>query len=411
MTGRPSLRRLAVRGGLAVVGAQVATAAGLVAVDQARKKDRPYKEFPRSPVTTVPVEGGELSIYSYGDDVYDAMLEAIGTSTTSVMLETFIWKDDVLGQRFKDALVAAHERGVTVHVIYDRFANLVVPQEFFRFPPGVHVKPHPVFAGGWKSISPRYSGRDHRKLLVVDDHTAFIGGYNIGALYATQWRDTHARLTGDLVVELKNAFIDFWNLIPAKGEQPLAEVRHRTWSTTIRVHRNIPRHVVFPIRSMYLEAIDRAEHHIYLTQAYFLPDEALTRGLVKAVERGVDVQIIVPEISNHVVADWISRALYDTLLAGGVRILRYRNAMVHAKTATIDGRWSTIGTANLDRLSLAGNYEINIELTDKDVAARMEEIFATDAENCAELTLEEWRSRGTVARTVEGLLSPWRPIL
>ena len=162
---------------------------------------------------------------------------------------------------------------------------------------------------------------------------------------------------------------------------------------------------------MYLEAIDRAEHHIYLTQAYFLPDEALTRGLVKAVERGVDVQIIVPEISNHVVADWISRALYDTLLAGGVRILRYRNAMVHAKTATIDGRWSTIGTANLDRLSLAGNYEINIELTDKDVAARMEEIFATDAENCAELTLEEWRSRGTVARTVEGLLSPWRPIL
>ena len=327
------------------------------------------------------------------------------------MLETFIWKDDVLGQRFKDALVAAHERGVTVHVIYDRFANLVVPQEFFRFPPGVHVKPHPVFAGGWKSISPRYSGRDHRKLLVVDDDTAFIGGYNIGALYATQWRDTHARLTGDLVVELKNAFIDFWNLIPAKGEQPLAEVRHRTWSTTIRVHRNIPRHVVFPIRSMYLEAIDRAEHHIYLTQAYFLPDEALTRGLVKAVERGVDVQIIVPEISNHVVADWISRALYDTLLAGGVRILRYRNAMVHAKTATIDGRWSTIGTANLDRLSLAGNYEINIELTDKDVAARMEEIFATDAENCAELTLEEWRSRGTVARTVEGLLSPWRPIL
>ena len=290
MTGRPSLRRLAVRGGLAVVGAQVATAAGLVAVDQARKKDRPYKEFPRSPVTTVPVEGGELSIYSYGDDVYDAMLEAIGTSTTSVMLETFIWKDDVLGQRFKDALVAAHERGVTVHVIYDRFANLVVPQEFFRFPPGVHVKPHPVFAGGWKSISPRYSGRDHRKLLVVDDDTAFIGGYNIGALYATQWRDTHARLTGDLVVELKNAFIDFWNLIPAKGEQPLAEVRHRTWSTTIRVHRNIPRHVVFPIRSMYLEAIDRAEHHIYLTQAYFLPDEALTRGLVKAVERGVRIE-------------------------------------------------------------------------------------------------------------------------
>lgn len=151
MTGRPSLRRLAVRGGLAVVGAQVATAAGLVAVDQARKKDRPYKEFPRSPVTTVPVEGGELSIYSYGDDVYDAMLEAIGTSTTSVMLETFIWKDDVLGQRFKDALVAAHERGVTVHVIYDRFANLVVPQEFFRFPPGVHVKPHPVFAGGGRA--------------------------------------------------------------------------------------------------------------------------------------------------------------------------------------------------------------------------------------------------------------------
>ena len=136
----------------------------------------------------------------------------------------------------------------------------------------------------------------------------------------------------------------------------------------MRAHRNVPRQLVFPIRNMYLEAIDRAADHIYLTAAYFIPDHDILQALKEARARGVDVRILVPEVSNHVVADWLSRGFYGELLRSGVRIFRYHDAMVHAKTATIDGRWSTVGTANIDRLSLTGNYEINLEILDDDLA-------------------------------------------
>ena len=138
---------------------------------------------------------------------------------------------------------------------------------------------------------------------------------------------------------------------------------------------------------MYLEAIDRASHHIYLTHAYFIPDVDMLSALIRAARRGVDVRIIVPARSNHIIADWLSRGYYGQLLRGGVRLFLYQEAMVHAKTATIDGQWSTIGTANVDRLSLFGNYEINIEVFNVDVARQMQEIFAIDSSNTVELSL------------------------
>ena len=125
----------------------------------------------------------------------------------------------------------------------------------------------------------------------------------------------------------------------------------------------------------------------------------------------MDVRIIVPAYSNHIVADWLSRGFYGLLLSHGVRLLLYQNAMVHAKTAVIDDVWSTIGTANLDRLSLVGNYEINAEILDADVAAEMERIFAMDSGNCVELSLTDWGRRSMAARAAEAVLAPLRPLL
>jgi cardiolipin synthase len=134
-------------------------------------------------------------------------------------------------------------------------------------------------------------------------------------------------------------------------------------------------------------------------------------GLMRAARRGVDVRIIVPAESNHIVADWLSRGFYGQLLRSGVRLLLYQGAMVHAKTATIDGQWSTIGTANLDRLSLLGNYEINIEVFSPDVARQLEEIFAIDSSNTVEMTEGEWKSRHAMVKFSETVLAPLRPLL
>lgn len=211
------------------------------------------------------------------------------------------------------------------------------------------------------------------------------------------------------MAELDNAFVDFWNLHVRKKFHRIEDHRPRSWRSQIRVHRNTPRIQVYPIRNMYLEAIDRASQRIWLTHAYLIPDEDLVAALRDAVHRGVDVRIIVPARSNHVVADWLSRGFYTDLLRSGVRLFLYQGAMVHSKTATIDGHWSTIGTANLDRLSLLGNYEVNLEVTDPDVARFMEAVFMTDESNTIEVNEERWRERSWVAKGTEALLSPWRP--
>ncbi|SDT24283.1 cardiolipin synthase [Friedmanniella luteola] len=393
---------------LAVAAVQGATLAALAVVDHRRKRTRKPAVFPRVPPRSVTAGGSEVTVYTYGEDLYRDMLDAIRQARSRVFFETFIWKGDAVGQAFKDALVDAADRGVEVYVVFDEFANLVVPRSFFRFPANIHVGRHPV-ARSWPTV--RNSGRDHRKLMVVDDAVAFLGGYNIGSLYATDWRDTHARLTGDIVWDAENAFIDFWNLSAGRRRPELPDVGGRTWQSDIRIHRNIPRNVVYPIRGVYLDAFDRAAHHIYLTHAYLIPDGDMLDALLRAARRGVDVRIIVPAESNHILADWLSRGFYSQLLRGGVRLLLYQGAMVHAKTATIDGQWSTIGTANLDRLSLTGNYEINMEVFNADVAKQMEEIFALDSSNTVELTLAAWRRRHAMVKFSETVLTPFRPLL
>jgi len=392
----------------AVLVVQGATLAALFIVDHRRKKLRKPATFPRLPPRSVTVGGSEVTVYTYGEDLYRDMLNAISQAKSRIFFESFIWKGDAVGQAFKDALIDAANRGVKVYVVFDEFANLVVPRSFFIFPKNISVRRHPLIVSGFRF--PRNTGRDHRKLLVVDDVVGFVGGYNIGSLYATDWRDTHARLTGDIVWDVQNAFIDFWNLW-ARRRAALPDIGSATWQPDIRIHRNMPRNMVYPIRGMYLDAIDRASHHIYLTHAYFIPDTDILSALVRAARRGVDVRIIIPAASNHIVADWLSRGFYSHLLRNGVRLLLYQGAMVHAKTATIDGQWSTIGTANIDRLSLLGNYELNMEAFNRDVAKQMEEIFAIDCTNTVELTLGDWQRRHAMVKFSETVLTPLRPLL
>jgi cardiolipin synthase len=407
------LRRLVLRGLLALFGLQIAVIAVLVAIDSWRKRYRSQGRFPR--VTTAPVEVGpsRVQIYTYGEDLYEAMLQAIRQARKRIFFETFIWKDDIVGQKFKLELQHAAERGVAVYVMYDGFANLVVPRHFKRFPPNMYVLRYPLFAWLRQPFSLSWYVRDHRKVLVVDGQTAFVGGFNIGARYATEWRDTHLRIEGPDARELESVCINFWNMYRKRNRSlpVLPEPKERDWDPLLVIHGNDPHMLVFPIRNSYLESINRATKHIYLTHAYFIPDRIILQALLQAAARGVDVRILLPQTSNHIVADWLARGFYAPCLAGGIRLFLYQHAMVHAKTATVDGVWSTIGTANLDRLSLLGNFEINVEIYSETLARQMEEIFMQDVANACELTYEQWAHRSPLQIFAEKILLPLRPLL
>ena len=410
---RPLTWRVALRRGLLItVGLQLLLAVTLTLVDSYRRRGKRPQPFPTTPPSSVEVGEGTITSYTYGADLYEDMLAAIGGAQHQVLLESYIWKGDETGERFKQALYDAARRGVEVYAIFDGFANLVVAPSFKRFRPPVRALRYPIYTAGLRFFDLRRYGRDHRKILVVDDEVAFVGGYNIGSAFATEWRDTHVRVTGPAVWDLKRSFADMWNL-NRRGHHggPLLLDTPSVWEPRIRVHRNVPRLWMFPIRAMYIEAINRATRNVWLTQAYFIPDPDFVGTLMQAAARGVDVRVLVPQKSNHVVADWISQGYYGEMLDAGIQIYRYQDAMVHAKTATIDGAWSTVGTANVDRLSMTGNYEVNLEIIDVDMATQMERIFITDLQNAQRLTPEAWSARGLHKKAVEAFLGPLRPLL
>ncbi|GAB3765780.1 cardiolipin synthase [Nocardioides ginsengisegetis] len=400
---------------LTAIGVQLAVAIGMSVVDSYRRRGKKPRPFPTTPPRTVVIGDGTVTTYTFGKDLFDDMLAAIEGARRQILFETYIWKGDEIGERFKAALAAAADRGVEVYCIYDGFANLVVSPRFKRFPATMKVLRYPVYTAGLRFLDLRRYGRDHRKILVVDDAVGFVGGYNIGTPYETEWRDTHVRITGPGVWDLKRAFADFWNLNRRRrirtSERPLLLETASTWEPRIRLHRNVPRLWMFPIRGMYLEAINRASRNVWMTCAYFIPDQDFVDAMKAAARRGVDVRLLVPHKSNHIVADWISRGYFSQLLDAGVRIFRFRDAMVHAKTSTVDGTWSTVGTANVDRLSLQGNYEINVEVIDEELAKTLEEIFSVDESNSLELTSGEWEARDLHRKFTEFVLAPLRPLL
>ncbi|WP_248581408.1 phospholipase D-like domain-containing protein [Nocardioides sp. InS609-2] len=400
---------------LTFLGVQLALAIGMSLVDSYRRRGKKPKPFPTTAPTTVAIGDGAVTTYTYGQDLYDDMLAAIDGARKQILFETYIWKGDEIGEAFKKALASAAARGVEVYCIYDAFANLVVSPRFKHFPSSIKVLRYPVYAAGLRFWELRRYGRAHRKILVVDEEVGFVGGYNIGSPYATEWRDTHVRITGQGVWDLKRAFADMWNLnrrrLIGHSSRPLLLETASQWEPRIRFARNVPRLWMFPIRSMYLEAINRATGNIWMTHAYFLPDQDFVDAIKDAARRRVDVRLLLPLKSNHIVADWISRGYFSQLLEAGVRIFRFRDAMVHAKTSTIDGSWSTVGTANIDRLSLQGNYEINVEIIDPGMAATLEKIFLTDQGNCLELTIGEWEARDLHRKFTESVLAPLRPLL
>ena len=394
--------------------AHLAAVAGVVVAEHFRKRRDPYRGvFPRTPPRSTQISETTVTTFTFGQDLYDAMLASIAHAQNTIYFETFIWKGDEVGDQFKQALIAAARRGVDVYVVVDSWGNLVVDPRFKRFPklPNLHHLNFPLLRPGLLTFNIRKTGRDHRKLLVVDDHTGYVGGYNIGSLYATTWRDTHLRLEGPATWELSNAFVDFWNDHRKRRHPELPDQGAERWEPRIRAAQNAPSRMLFPVRGLYLDAIDRAESHIYITQAYFIPDREILNALIGAARRGVDVRVLIPEISNHIVTDWAARSHYSQLLEAGVTLWLFKDAMVHAKTMTVDGRWSTVGTANIDRMSLIGNFEINLEVFDATLARHMEDIFRTDLTNCRQLTRAEWESRGYGHRILERLIRPFSPLL
>jgi cardiolipin synthase len=360
------------------------TYAGVAATALIRRK-RDFR-FPHKPLEPVWVEGNCLKIFNYGHATFKDMLEAIDDAQESIYLETYILKSDIIGQRFKAHLIRKAQEGVKVYLAFDGFGSLLMPFGFRRWPKEVNVTVygplHSYLSFLWLGTYTRF----HRKILVIDNKTAYLGGMNLGREYATTWRDTHCRIDGPKAQEVALAFVELWNrrhwLLTSKrihlpfraNEAPDQKIYIRE-SKPSKIFGN------YTIRDAYLAAFEQTKSHMMLTNPYFLPDEELCGALHSALKRGVKIDLMVPEKSNHLIVDLLARPVYADLIKAGACIWLYRRTVIHSKTATFDHRLSTIGSANLDGRSQI-NHEINLFVHDEEFADRMEEMFRDDLKNC-----------------------------
>jgi cardiolipin synthase len=374
------------------------------------------------------VAGNRVSLLLDGPATYQAMFAAIEGARDHINMETYILEDDEVGQRFAAALIAKQRQGVTVNLIHDSVGTLTTPKEFFKTltDAGINVLEfnpvNPLTAkAGWQ-----VNQRDHRKLLVVDGQTAFLGGINISSVYSggsfspgskndrpgnkQPWRDTHLQIDGPVVAELQKLFIATWE--KQKGK-PLAA---RAYFPTLRRQGNEVVHALGgspdePYSVIYatlISAIDSAETEVLLTNAYFVPDPQLIASLKGAVARGVDVKIVLPGATDSALVFHAGRSNYDDLLAGGVKIYERQNALLHAKTALVDGVWSTVGSTNLDWRSFLHNQEVNAVVLGKEFGQRMRAAFEADLAASKQITLEEWRRRSPIERAKETFGRLWQ---
>lgn len=366
--------------------------------------------------TGVPlIAGNKVTLLFDGPQTMEQMLKAIAAATNHINLETYIFDQDEMGLKFADMLIEKQRQGIAVSIMYDSVGTLNVPQEFFERMRSAGVKLvafNPVNPAKVRGDSWRLNNRDHRKVLIVDGKVAFTGGVNISDTYAKSslfrsrsrhrataesevgWRDTHVMVEGPAVAAFQWMFIRAWtrqdadDLPDARFFPPLPPAGDKL----VRVIASEPGSD-FEIYKAYILAMQQAKKSIYLTSAYFVPDHQTIAALTGAAKRGVDVKLVLPGVSDSSLVFHASHAFYDELLQGGVRIYQLKLSVLHAKTAVIDGNWSTVGSTNIDMRSFMHNSELNLVVLGEAFGDDMENAFAEDLRDSVEITQQQWRQR------------------
>lgn len=355
--------------------------------------------------------GNSVDLLRTGGDFFGELFAAIQQAVHSVYLEFYIVRADRTGKHLAGLLEKAAERGVEVCLLYDYMGCFDTPAAYFRKleSGGVHCTAFnpPPFRNGisW------FDKRDHRKIAVIDSRVAFAGGLNIGDEYAgvgksLYWRDLGVRIEGDAVHELSRLFSESWHSEAAS--LPLSSygiVQTAYGEDHIAIVSGGPHHNRSRIRDAFRMAIAGAVKSIKIETPYFVPGPTIMRALLRAARRGVKIELILPAQIDIPLVRVVNRSSYATLIKGGIEIFEREGTILHGKVMLIDGRWSVIGSANLDQRSFHRNFEVNVIVSSSDFGRQVDEMFCEDLLLSRRISLEEHEKRGVVVRIMEKMIS------
>lgn len=329
--------------------------------------------------------GNAAELLVDGERTYGAMLQAMTAATDYILLQSYIVRDDAIGGRFRDVLVARAQAGVKVYFLYDAIGSVRLPERYVAKlrAGGVIVAEFKTTRG--PGLRWQINFRNHRKILVVDGRCAFVGGLNIGDEYLGRnkkigpWRDTHVKLTGPAVQMAQMGFLEDWywseRAVPELCWEP--ETAGANGSSAAVVHTG-PADENSVCQLMHVQAFNAARERIWVAAGYFVPDEPVVCALQLAALRGVDVRVLIPARTDTRLARLASFAYLPRLLKTGVKVFHYLPGVMHQKVFLIDGELAGIGSANLDNRSLHINFEITAMIADPAFAETVEQMLLDD---------------------------------
>jgi cardiolipin synthase len=381
----------------------------------------------RAPSENPFVGGNQARLLVDGPRTHRAMFEAMAAARDHINIHTYILDGGEVGQKLAALLAEKVKGGVKVHLMYDSVGSIGTPKAYFQ---GLRDAGVAVCEFNPVQRVETVNHRNHRKITVVDGKVAFTGGINISESYSSSsrrarasqdqeedkkkgWRDTQVRVEGPVVAQLQRIFLDDWAL---QDCGPWREARffpppEARGSIVARVVRGDPDRGESEMYSELLGRISRARSRVWLTFGYFVPDPQTTQVLIDAARRGVDVEIVLPGFSDFWAPVYAGRSHYAELLDAGVRVHEWHEALMHAKTAVIDGVWSSVGSTNLDWRSFVHNYEADLIVHDSGLARELERRFELDVAASVSIDREAWVNRPAGERFKEWVARQWEYML
>jgi cardiolipin synthase len=365
----------------------------------------------------------EVKLLINGEEKFPLVLEALQAAKHHIHIEYYIYEDDVIGNQVKDVLIQKAAEGVKVRFIYDDFGSRSIRNKFVDELRAGGVEAYPFYKIFFVALSNRTNYRNHRKIIVIDGCTGFVGGINISDRYINKpendnpvfWRDTHLRINGPGTFYLQYLFICDWNFSAGQHlklqEDFFCTTNSKKGKAMVQLAASGPDSATPTILFSLMEVISLAEEEILITSPYFIPGESMMDAICMALLSGVKVKLLVPDKSDSAIVNAAARSYYGTILDCGAEIYLYQKGFVHAKTMVADGKLAIIGSANMDHRSFELNFEVNAIVYDTEIATQLKDAFYNDIKDAKKINPQTWKKRPLFKQLPEKFARLFSPLL
>lgn len=369
--------------------------------------------------------GNTVRLLINGENKFPEVIEAMKAAQHHIHIEYYIYEDDEIGNAIAEILMQKAKEGVSIRFIYDDFGSLAIRKKMAARMRTAGVEVVPFYKINFIALANRMNYRNHRKIIVIDGKTAFVGGINVSDKYINSpsdsnklfWRDTHLRIDGPGILYLQYLFLCDWNFCANDNLQPDESFFFHpssfevTNDKVVQIAASGPDSDHPTILYSLLQAITLAKNEVMITTPYFIPGESIMDALKVAALGGVSVKLLVPGISDSRIVNAAARSYYSDLLKAGVEIYLYQKGFVHAKTMVTDRKVAVVGTANMDFRSFDLNFEVNAIVYDEEIASELTDVFYADIKDAEKIDVSKWKNRPLYKQLLERISRLISPLL